>query len=92
MDLTEYVSVDALSFQHPNIISCSFKSVTIPQREDPRLAALTKRCESCKPMGMFRSSENEFLLCYDGQFTLGFAAFHFTRTNVHVRHRIRVIC
>ncbi|EJD07469.1 Dbl domain-containing protein [Fomitiporia mediterranea MF3/22] len=42
-----------------------FKSVTIPQRDDPRLAALTKRCESCKPMGMFRSSENEFLLCYD---------------------------
>lgn len=44
---------------------CSFKSVTIPQRDDPRLQALTKRCESCKPMGMFRSSENEFLLCYD---------------------------
>ncbi|KAL5513096.1 TUS1 [Sanghuangporus vaninii] len=42
-----------------------FKSVTIPQRDDPRLAALTKRCESCKPIGMFRSSENEFLLCYD---------------------------
>ena len=44
----------------------SFKSVTIPQRDDPRLQSLTKRCESCKPMGMFRSSENEFLLCYDG--------------------------
>ena len=43
----------------------SFKSVTIPQRDDPRLASLTKRCEACKPMGMFRSSENEFLLCYD---------------------------
>ncbi|KAH8116354.1 Dbl domain-containing protein [Phellopilus nigrolimitatus] len=42
-----------------------FKSVTIPQRDDPRVASLTKRCESCKPMGMFRSSENEFLLCYD---------------------------
>ena len=44
----------------------SFKSVTIPQRDDARLQALAKRCESCKPMGMFRSSENEFLLCYDG--------------------------
>ncbi|KAG9014371.1 hypothetical protein FRB94_012777 [Tulasnella sp. JGI-2019a] len=42
-----------------------FKSVTIPQRDDPRLASLAKRCESCRPMGMFRSSENEFLLCYD---------------------------
>ena len=39
--------------------------MTIPQRDDPRLASLTKRCEACKPMGMFRSSENEFLLCYD---------------------------
>ncbi|KAG8878034.1 hypothetical protein FRB97_002821 [Tulasnella sp. 331] len=42
-----------------------FKSVTIPQRDDPRLASLARRCESCRPMGMFRSSENEFLLCYD---------------------------
>ncbi|EMD39100.1 hypothetical protein CERSUDRAFT_47353 [Gelatoporia subvermispora B] len=42
-----------------------FKSVTIPQREDPRLEKLAKRCESCRPMGMFRSSKDEFLLCYD---------------------------
>ncbi|KAK7686309.1 hypothetical protein QCA50_010533 [Cerrena zonata] len=42
-----------------------FKSVTIPQREDPRLEKLAKRCESCKPRGMFRSSKDEFLLCYD---------------------------
>jgi len=42
-----------------------FKSVTIPQRDDPRHEKLAKRCESCRPMGMFRSSENEFLLCYD---------------------------
>ncbi|OBZ74126.1 Rho1 guanine nucleotide exchange factor 1 [Grifola frondosa] len=42
-----------------------FKSVTIPQREDPRLEKLAKRCESCQPMGMFRSSKDEFLLCYD---------------------------
>ncbi|KAJ3520044.1 hypothetical protein NM688_g9215 [Phlebia brevispora] len=44
-----------------------FKSVTIPQRDDPRLERLAKRCESCRPMGMFRSSKNEFLLCYDGK-------------------------
>ncbi|KAI0792219.1 Dbl domain-containing protein [Abortiporus biennis] len=42
-----------------------FKSVTIPQRDDPRLEKLAKRCESCRPMGMFRSSKDEFLLCYD---------------------------
>ncbi|KAL7280654.1 hypothetical protein ACG7TL_005593 [Trametes sanguinea] len=42
-----------------------FKSVTIPQRDDPRLEKLAKRCESCRPMGMFRSSNDEFLLCYD---------------------------
>ncbi|KAL0567587.1 Rho guanine nucleotide exchange factor [Marasmius crinis-equi] len=42
-----------------------FKSVTIPQRDDPRLAQLTKRCDSCRPMGMFRSADDEFLLCYD---------------------------
>jgi len=42
-----------------------FKSVTIPQREDPRLEKLAKRCESCRPMGMFRSNKDGFLLCYD---------------------------
>ncbi|KAF8638446.1 hypothetical protein AX17_002203 [Amanita inopinata Kibby_2008] len=43
----------------------NFDSVTIPQREDPRLAQLAKRCESARPKGMFRSAEDEFLLCYD---------------------------
>ncbi|EKM81602.1 hypothetical protein AGABI1DRAFT_54457, partial [Agaricus bisporus var. burnettii JB137-S8] len=42
-----------------------FNSVTIPQREDPRLSHLAKRCESCRPLGMFRSADDEFLLCYD---------------------------
>ncbi|KAJ7483152.1 CNH domain-containing protein [Mycena latifolia] len=42
-----------------------FKSVTIPQREDPRLANLAKRCEACRPLGMFRSTDEEFLLCYN---------------------------
>ncbi|KAF8075167.1 CNH domain-containing protein [Lyophyllum atratum] len=41
-----------------------FNSVTIPLLEDPR-TALAKRCESCRPMGMFRSKDDEFLLCYD---------------------------
>jgi hypothetical protein len=52
---------------------CSFKSVTIPQRDDPRHEKLAKRCESCRPMGMFRSSENEFLLCYDGNIQFGYS-------------------
>ncbi|KAE9397961.1 hypothetical protein BT96DRAFT_940494 [Gymnopus androsaceus JB14] len=43
-----------------------FKSVTIPglQRDEPRSAYLAKRCESCRPLGMFKSGEDEFLLCY----------------------------
>jgi hypothetical protein len=43
----------------------SFKSVTIPQRDDPRLEKLAKRCDACKPLSMFQSNTNEFLLCYD---------------------------
>lgn len=42
-----------------------FKNVTIPQRDDGRMAGFAKRFESSRPLGMFRSSENEFLLCYD---------------------------
>ncbi|KAF5318404.1 hypothetical protein D9611_013915 [Ephemerocybe angulata] len=42
-----------------------FNSVTIPQLDDPRNANLAKRCDSCRPMGMFRSEEDQFLLCYD---------------------------
>ncbi|KAN0135316.1 CNH domain containing protein [Lactarius tabidus] len=42
-----------------------FKSFTVPLRDDPRHEKLAKRCESCRPMGMFRSSANKFLLCYD---------------------------
>lgn len=47
---------------------CSLQSVTIPQREDPRHAPLAKRWESCRPLGMFRSTDEEFLLCYTGVF------------------------
>ncbi|KZT25369.1 Dbl-like domain-containing protein [Neolentinus lepideus HHB14362 ss-1] len=42
-----------------------FRSATVPQRDDPRMERLARRCESCKPIGMFRSNEDEFLLCYD---------------------------
>jgi hypothetical protein len=66
----------------------SFKSVTIPQRDDPRHEKLAKRCESSRPMGMFRSSENEFLLCYDGKGTL--AALSICRLTLSLR--IWVVC
>ncbi|KAF7371013.1 hypothetical protein MSAN_00735500 [Mycena sanguinolenta] len=39
-----------------------FKSVTIPLR---RLAPLSKRCDACRPIGMFRTNEDRFLLCYN---------------------------
>jgi len=42
-----------------------FKSVTIPQCDDPHLEKLAKRCDSCRPMGMFKTPNDEFLLCYD---------------------------
>ncbi len=47
----------------------SFKSKTIPTLKEG-FAALAKRCEGCRPLGMFRSKEHEFLLCYDGQYLL----------------------
>ena len=46
--------------------SNSFGSITLPQKEDPRHTQLIKRCENARPIGMFRSTEDEFLLCYDG--------------------------
>ncbi|KAJ6485700.1 signal transducer [Mycena sanguinolenta] len=42
-----------------------FKSVTIPLRDEARLAPLSKRCDACRPIGMFRTNEDGFLLCYN---------------------------
>ncbi|KAF9785479.1 CNH domain-containing protein [Thelephora terrestris] len=68
-------SYDLLFLKARIVILCSkgfeimdlsdFKSVTIPQREDPRLEMLAKRAESCRPIGMFGFSDEELLLCYD---------------------------
>ncbi|KAF9466185.1 CNH domain-containing protein [Collybia nuda] len=41
------------------------KSVTLPQRQDSRFAPLLKRFDTCRPVGIVRSKEDEFLLCYD---------------------------
>ncbi|TRM58728.1 CNH domain-containing protein [Schizophyllum amplum] len=43
----------------------NYQSVSIPLREDPRVEKVIKRSEACRPLGMFRSGDNEFLLCYD---------------------------
>ncbi|KAF8972796.1 Dbl homology domain-containing protein [Flammula alnicola] len=43
----------------------NYKSVNIPQRDDPNFPYITKRCDACRPLGIFRSGEDEFLLCYD---------------------------
>ncbi|RXW18071.1 hypothetical protein EST38_g7779 [Candolleomyces aberdarensis] len=40
------------------------KRVNIPQ-SDKNLAPIAQRCKSCRPLGMFRCSNDEFLLCYD---------------------------
>lgn len=46
--------------------------MTIPRIPDEgKFASLSKRCDSCRPIGMFRSAEDEFLLCYDGEQYLG---------------------
>jgi hypothetical protein len=72
MDLTESVIPPRLrqpctgSADH-----CSLKGGSIPifdsakVRDRPSMADLQKRCDTAKPLGMFRSTETEFLLCYD---------------------------
>ncbi|KAF7375790.1 hypothetical protein MSAN_00468700 [Mycena sanguinolenta] len=41
------------------------KRVRVPQAASTRQSKLAKRCDSCRPMGMFRATETEFLLCYN---------------------------
>lgn len=41
------------------------QGVAIPRLYDPRHKELAKRCRSSRPIGLFRSSNDEFLLCYD---------------------------
>ncbi|KAF7375771.1 hypothetical protein MSAN_00466800 [Mycena sanguinolenta] len=41
------------------------KSATVPKPgEDVQFANLAERCKSCRPMGIFRTSTDDFLLCY----------------------------
>ena len=74
MNLHEYVYFP----RHPSYIPTffkkkhSFESITIPHREDPRHSHLSKRWDSVRPLGMFKSTDQEFLLCYDGIYRLSF--------------------
>jgi len=34
-------------------------------RDRPSLAELQRKCDTSKPLAMFRSTETEFILCYD---------------------------
>ncbi|KAL1707909.1 CNH domain-containing protein [Schizophyllum commune] len=66
---------DAVFLKATIVIMCSkgfeimnidnYQSVSIPLREDPRVEKIIKRAEASRPLGMFRSGDNEFLLCYD---------------------------
>ena len=59
----------------------SFGSISLPQKEDPRHTHLIKRCENARPIGMFRSTDDEFLLCYDGMLMLLLKSFLLTNLN-----------
>jgi hypothetical protein len=50
------------------VLSLDTKDVpqTIPDLSAPHMAHLSRRLEGTRPLGMFRLSEKEFLLCYDG--------------------------
>jgi len=39
---------------------------TIPELSAPHMAHLSRRLDGTKPLGMYRISDKEFLLCYDG--------------------------
>jgi CNH domain len=39
---------------------------TIPDLSAPHMAHLARRLDGTRALGMFRISEKEFLLCYDG--------------------------
>jgi len=47
------------------IVLAKLESAVIPKNNDPSFIPTAKRLKSCKPKGMCRLSENEFLLCYD---------------------------
>ncbi|KAH8826429.1 CNH domain-containing protein [Flagelloscypha sp. PMI_526] len=39
-------------------------SMTVPQRDDPRVAHLKARCQQCRPIAMYCATQEVFLLCF----------------------------
>ncbi|KAG8989721.1 hypothetical protein FRB94_014080 [Tulasnella sp. JGI-2019a] len=48
-----------------DLTSMDQKSIIFPQHSDPRISQLVKEVQSCRPIGIFSTKENEFLLCYN---------------------------
>ena len=72
MNLHEYVCLPRRPKFILTLFLHSFESITIPHREDARHSHLSKRWDSVRPLGMFKSTDQEFLLCYDGIYYLCF--------------------
>ncbi|KAG5637846.1 hypothetical protein H0H81_002983 [Sphagnurus paluster] len=48
------------------IMDINNSSSTLIPQADPRIAPLVQRYKTCRPIGIFRSREDEYLLCYTG--------------------------
>ncbi|KAJ6488823.1 CNH domain-containing protein [Mycena sanguinolenta] len=70
-----YDAFDAIFLETKIAISCTkgfqivdllqYVSAIVPKAwEDERFSSLAQRCQSCRPMGIFRTSGDDFLLCY----------------------------
>ncbi|KIY68054.1 Dbl-like domain-containing protein [Cylindrobasidium torrendii FP15055 ss-10] len=61
---SKVVILHAKGFEIMDVMN--LQSKTIPNRAgDPLSVALHKRCDGCRPIGMFRITSSEFLLCYN---------------------------
>ncbi|KAJ6488831.1 CNH domain-containing protein, partial [Mycena sanguinolenta] len=78
-----YDAFDAIFLETKIAISCTkgfqlvdllhLKSAIVPKPwEDARFSSLAQRCQSCRPMGIFRTSGDDFLLCYTGMYLIDF--------------------
>ncbi|TCD64248.1 hypothetical protein EIP91_004317 [Steccherinum ochraceum] len=78
-DFTIPVETYGMAFVNTRVVICSAKGFeimvaaspklsnipVITAREGPQFERLAKRCETCRPLGMFHVNEEEFLLCYN---------------------------
>ncbi|GBE78752.1 Dbl domain-containing protein [Sparassis crispa] len=40
-------------------------TTNVQKHNDPRLQMIYKRCETCRPLGIFRTQDGRFMLCFD---------------------------